>query len=84
MPIAAKPFERHVTFTLDGSELSFSAWSDTPALWAIHYLGKAIKPKRGCEMGQCGTCESLLDGVPTRLCQLPATSLDGVAILTRP
>ena len=80
---ANKPFEREVTFTLDGRTCAFATWSDTSALWAIRHLAKSQHPERGCEMGECGTCESLVDGVPARLCIMASTNLDGVSIVTR-
>jgi aerobic-type carbon monoxide dehydrogenase small subunit (CoxS/CutS family) len=72
-----------VSFTLDDAPYSFATWSDTSALWAIRFLGKSDRPKRGCEMGECGTCESLVNGVRARLCLMPSTNLDGLAIVTQ-
>ena len=82
----AKAFERDVSFEIDGHAFSFATWSDVSALFAIRFLAKYDRPRRGCEAGLCGTCESLVDGRPTRLCQLSSTALDGVAIVsgTRP
>lgn len=81
MVIAPKPFERTVHFTLNGRPMSFATWSDTSALWAIRHMGRSRWPERGCEAGTCGTCESMVDGVPTRLCQVASTNLDGLTIL---
>jgi aerobic-type carbon monoxide dehydrogenase small subunit (CoxS/CutS family) len=78
----AKAYEREVTFEIDGHSFSFDTWSDVSALFAIRFLAKYDRPRRGCEAGLCGTCESLVDGKPTRLCQLPSTSLDGVSIVS--
>jgi aerobic-type carbon monoxide dehydrogenase small subunit (CoxS/CutS family) len=73
-----------VAFEIDGSKHCFATWSDMSALYAVRYLAKHDRPRRGCEMGQCGACESTVNGAPTRLCQLPSTSLDGCVITTRP
>ncbi len=78
-----KPFESVVTFEIDGNTHSFATWSDTSALFAIRFLAKHDRPRRGCESGLCGTCESMVNGEPTRLCQLPSTSLEGCHIITR-
>ena len=78
----SKSFERDVTFEIDGHHFSFATWSDVSALFAIRFLAKYDRPRRGCESGLCGTCESLVDGVPTRLCILASTSLDGVSIVS--
>ena len=81
MPVT-KAVEREVTFEIDGRTFSFATWSDVSALFAIRFLGKYDRPRRGCEAGLCGTCESLVDGKPTRLCQMVSTSLDGVTIVS--
>mgnify|MGYP002084878407 CR=1 FL=1 len=77
-----RPYEREVTFEIDGLPFSFATWSDISALFAIRFLARYDRPRRGCEAGICGTCESLVDGEPTRLCQLPSTALDGVSIVS--
>jgi aerobic-type carbon monoxide dehydrogenase small subunit (CoxS/CutS family) len=78
----SKAFEQDVTFEIDGQTFSFATWSDVSALFAIRFLAKYDRPRRGCEAGLCGTCESLVDGVPTRLCQIPSTSLNGLSIVS--
>ena len=78
----SKAFEREVSFEIDGRAMSFMTWSDVSALFAIRFLGKYDRPRRGCEAGLCGTCESLVDGTPTRLCQMPSTALGGVTIVS--
>lgn len=78
----AKAFERDVSFEIDGLQFTFATWSDVSALFAIRFLAKHDRPRRGCESGLCGTCESLVDGQPTRLCLLASTSLDGVSIVS--
>jgi aerobic-type carbon monoxide dehydrogenase small subunit (CoxS/CutS family) len=77
-----KAFERDVTFEIDGHQFSFATWSDVSALFAIRFLAKYDRPRRGCESGLCGTCESMVDGAATRLCLMPSTSLDGVSIVS--
>jgi aerobic-type carbon monoxide dehydrogenase small subunit (CoxS/CutS family) len=78
----SKAFEREVTFEVDGLDFTFTTWSDVSALFAIRFLARYDRPRRGCEAGLCGTCESLVNGVPTRLCQLPSTALDGSSIVS--
>jgi aerobic-type carbon monoxide dehydrogenase small subunit (CoxS/CutS family) len=78
----SRAFEQQVTFDIDGLHFSFATWSDVSALFAIRFLAKYDRPKRGCESGLCGTCESLVDGELTRLCLVPSTSLDGVSIVS--
>jgi aerobic-type carbon monoxide dehydrogenase small subunit (CoxS/CutS family) len=77
-----KSFERQVTCELDGVVQSFTAWSDMSALLAIRLILKHPRPERGCEVGTCGSCESLLNGDVVRLCQVLSTDLDGTQITT--
>jgi aerobic-type carbon monoxide dehydrogenase small subunit (CoxS/CutS family) len=75
--------EATVSFEIDGNIHCFATWSDVSALYAVRFLAKHDRPRRGCEMGQCGACESLVNGEPTRICLMPSTSLDGCVITTR-
>jgi xanthine dehydrogenase YagT iron-sulfur-binding subunit len=82
-PVFAKPVvERDVTFILDGAERTTTAWSDLSALLLIRLSLKHPTPRRGCEGGSCGSCESLVDGVATRICQLNSIALDGLTVIT--
>ena len=38
--------------------------------------------KRGCDMGECGTCTVLLDGKPVNACLMLAIDAEGCSILT--
>ena len=38
--------------------------------------------KRGCEVGECGTCLVLLDGEPTNACLVLAGELAGATVVT--
>ena len=71
-----------VTFTVDGEEFCVDAWPDLSALRTIRDVAGHPRPRRGCEMGLCGSCESKVDGVEARLCQMASASLDGVVIET--
>lgn len=71
-----------VTFTVDGEEFCVDAWPDLSALRTIRDVAGHPRPRRGCEMGLCGSCESKVDGVERRLCQMASMALDGVVIET--
>jgi aerobic-type carbon monoxide dehydrogenase small subunit (CoxS/CutS family) len=76
------PIELKVTFTVDDEEYCVDAWPDLSALRTIRDVARHPRPRRGCEMGLCGSCESKVDGVERRLCQMTSASLDGVVIET--
>ena len=78
-PVA--PFEIEVRCVIDEASFQFTTWSDMSALLAIRLNGSYGKPRRGCESGNCGACESTLNGDLVRLCQLSPTALvDGVIV----
>jgi xanthine dehydrogenase molybdenum-binding subunit len=42
-----------------------------------------VSPKRGCQpLGQCGACLALVNGEPRVTCTIPASSTDGLEVLT--
>jgi aerobic-type carbon monoxide dehydrogenase small subunit (CoxS/CutS family) len=77
-----EPASAEVTFVLDGEERTATAWGDLSALLLIRLTLRHPRPRRGCEAGTCGTCESLVDGAPARLCQLNSLHLNGLTIET--
>jgi isoquinoline 1-oxidoreductase subunit alpha len=55
---------------------------DTPLLWVLRdHLG-LVGTKYGCGVGQCGACTIHLNGVATRSCVLPVSSVVGIPIVT--
>jgi aerobic-type carbon monoxide dehydrogenase small subunit (CoxS/CutS family) len=76
------PVEVDVACTIDGEPFAFTTWSDMSALLAIRLNGKHGKPRRGCEAGTCGACESTLNGAVVRLCQVRPTELRGADVVT--
>ena len=54
------------------------------ALKAIREIAEHVRPRRGCQEGICGKCESVVDGTETRLCITPIGTLAGATIVTPP
>ena len=70
------------TLTVDGVEYSITADPTMASLKAIREIAEHVRPKRGCQEGICGKCESQVDGEPTRLCITPIGTLGGAVIAT--
>jgi isoquinoline 1-oxidoreductase subunit alpha len=48
---------------------------DTPLLWVLRGELQHTGPKFGCGMAVCGACTVMLDGLPTRACVTPLSSV---------
>ena len=55
------------------------AEDDTPLLWVIREQLGLTGTKYGCGMALCGACTVHIDGVPTRSCVRPVSSVDANA-----
>jgi aerobic-type carbon monoxide dehydrogenase small subunit (CoxS/CutS family) len=78
-----RPREIEVSCTVDGVALTIATWSDMSALLALRLGAGLATPRRGCEAGQCGACESIVNGALVRVCQLSAAALDGAVVRTQ-
>jgi isoquinoline 1-oxidoreductase alpha subunit len=54
----------------------------TPLLWALREAIGLTGTKYGCGIAQCGACTVHLDGVATRSCSVPVSSVGGKKITT--
>ena len=71
-----------ITLTVNGDKKSIDADPDMPLLWALRDLMGLTGTKYGCGLAQCGACTVHLDGVPTRSCQTPISSVGAAKITT--
>ncbi len=60
---------------VNGVVCEFEGEPDTPLLWALREQLGLTGTKYGCGIAQCGACTVLIDGVPTRSCVRPVSSL---------
>ena len=73
------------TLTVDGTSYAITCDPTMAALKAIREIAEHVRPRRGCQEGICGKCESVVDGVAeTRLCVTPIGTLEGATIITPP
>ena len=68
--------------TVDHVEYSILADPTMAALKAIREIAEHVRPRRGCQEGVCGKCESKVNGHDTRLCITPIGTLGGAIVVT--
>jgi isoquinoline 1-oxidoreductase subunit alpha len=63
------------TLNVNGKQRSFDIEPDTPLLWVLREQFGLTGTKYGCGVAQCGACTVLIDGVATRSCVRPVSSV---------
>ena len=63
---------------VNGAVRDYEAEDDTPLLWVLREQLGLTGTKYGCGIAMCGACTVHIDGVPTRSCVRPVSSV-GVA-----
>jgi aerobic-type carbon monoxide dehydrogenase small subunit (CoxS/CutS family) len=61
---------------------NIDAAPDTPLLYILSNNLELQGPRFGCGLAQCGSCSVLVDGIETRSCVTPLTSVAGKSITT--
>ena len=56
--------------------------ADTPLLYVLANEMNLQGPRFGCGLGQCGSCSVLINGVETRSCMTPVSSVAGKSVTT--
>ena len=70
------------TLKVNGQSLSVDAAPDTPLLWVLRDQLNLVGTKFGCGIGQCGACTVHLNGVPTRACLTPVSTVGRMQVTT--
>jgi isoquinoline 1-oxidoreductase alpha subunit len=60
---------------VNGTAREYDAEPDTPLLWVLREQLGLTGTKYGCGVAQCGACTVHIDGVPTRSCVRPASTV---------
>jgi isoquinoline 1-oxidoreductase alpha subunit len=63
------------TLNVNGKVHSVDVEPDTPLLWVLREQLGLTGTKYGCGVAQCGACTVLIDGVPTRTCLRPVSTV---------
>ena len=68
--------------TINGATIETDASPETPLLYVLTDEMQLQGPRFGCGLAQCGSCSVLVDGVETRACVTPVSSLSEKNITT--
>ena len=76
-----------ITLKVNGTTHTVEVESSTPLLYVLRNDLDLHGPKFGCGLGQCGACTVIINGVATRSCVTPVssvrsevTTLEGLAV----
>jgi isoquinoline 1-oxidoreductase alpha subunit len=70
------------TITVNGTSSTVDVDSDTPLLWVLRDSLDLKGTKFGCGMALCGACTVHVNGVPTRSCVTPISSVGDADVVT--
>lgn len=70
------------TLSVNGQAREVDVASDTPLLWALRDSLDLFGTKFGCGIGQCGACTVHINGVPTRSCMTPISTVGRKQVTT--
>lgn len=70
------------TLSINNQSHTVDVAPNTPILWVLRDHIDLVGTKFGCGIGQCGACTIHLDGVATRSCLLPISSIGDKSITT--
>lgn len=70
------------TLNVNGTVRSHDAEPDTPLLWVLREQLGLTGTKYGCGIAQCGACTVHIDGVATRSCVRPVSSIAATEQIT--
>jgi isoquinoline 1-oxidoreductase subunit alpha len=70
------------TLNVNGQSRTVDVAPDTPMLWVLRDHLDLVGTKYGCGVGQCGACTIHLNGVPTRACMTPVSTIGRMKVTT--
>lgn len=71
-----------IKLTINGAARTVEADPDTPLLWVLRDQLNLVGTKFGCGEGFCGACTAHINGVASRSCSMPVSSVAGKNITT--
>ncbi len=82
LPMLPAPDEVPWSAVVNDEEVSLSIESNAILLDVLRDQAGSLGTKRGCDMGTCGCCSVLIDGVPRLSCLTLAQEVSGCRITT--
>ncbi|MBL9213633.1 MAG: (2Fe-2S)-binding protein [Opitutaceae bacterium] len=70
------------TLNVNGQSRTVDVAPDTPLLWVLRDHLELPGTKFGCGVGQCGACTVHLNGVPSRSCMTPVSTVGRMKVTT--
>jgi aerobic-type carbon monoxide dehydrogenase small subunit (CoxS/CutS family) len=67
---------------VNGQDSTVAVAPDTPLLYVLTNDLRLQGPRFGCGLAQCGSCSVLVNGVETRSCVTPVSSVQGKTVTT--
>ncbi|MCK9261618.1 MAG: (2Fe-2S)-binding protein [Azoarcus sp.] len=67
---------------INGAAQTVDVVPDTPLLWVLRDTLELVGTKFGCGAGHCGACTVHLNGVPTRSCMTPVSTVGRKQVTT--
>lgn len=71
-----------ITLTINNEEYELAVKPNMTLLDLLRYELRLTGTKRGCDLGDCGSCTVLLDGRPVNSCLVLAVQANGKNVLT--
>jgi len=72
----------HYSLQINGQTRAVDAAPDTPLLWVLRDALDLPGSKYGCGIGACGACTVHINGVPTRSCMTPISTVGRKQVTT--
>ena len=70
------------SINVNGVQREVEASAETPLLWVLRDSLELPGTKYGCGVGTCGACTVHLNGVPTRACMTPVSTVGRKKVVT--
>lgn len=70
------------SLSINGHSRGVDVAPDTPLLWVLRDTLELVGTKFGCGAGHCGACTVHLNGVPTRACMTPVSTVGRKQVTT--